>query len=60
MLRSLHEREITGKKNTEQRLAGTLATAAQAHLLGIDILRVHDVDEHNDFLKVFSEIRGVE
>ena len=50
--------EITGKKNTEQRLAGTLATAAQAYILGVDILRVHDVDEHNDFLKVFSELRG--
>lgn len=49
--------QITGKKNTDERLSGTLATAAQAYLLGVDILRVHDVDEHIDFLKVFSEIR---
>ncbi len=49
--------KITGKESPDERLAGTLATAAQAQLIGVDILRVHDVEEHIDFLNVFSKIR---
>ena len=49
--------QITEQENPEDRLAGTLATAAQAKLLGVDMLRVHDVVEHRDFLNVFSRLR---
>ena len=48
---------ITGKKDSIDRLSGTLATSAYAHSQGVDILRVHDVDEHQDFFKVLSTLQ---
>jgi dihydropteroate synthase len=45
---------ITGKETSNDRLAGTLGVAALAHYEGIDLLRVHDVDEHADLLKVLD------
>lgn len=49
---------ITGKKDSIDRLSGTLATSAYAHSQGVDILRVHDVDEHQDFFKVLSTLQN--
>ena len=40
----------------EDRLPGSLAAAAQAALQGVHLLRVHDVAETAQFLKVFREI----
>jgi dihydropteroate synthase len=48
--------QLTGKTNTDDRLSGTLAIAAFAHNEGIDILRVHDVEEHIDLLKVLNNL----
>jgi len=48
--------QITGKSNTGSRLPGTLATSAFAFYNEIDILRVHDVDEHVDLMKVLSAL----
>ena len=45
-------KEICGRENSSERLAATLATAAQAQKLGVDILRVHDIKEHLDLGKV--------
>lgn len=39
-----------------ERLEGSLAASASAVLQGVDILRVHDVKEHNKFLQVFAAI----
>lgn len=47
---------ITGKTLPEQRLSGTLGAAAFAHFEGIDILRVHDVNEHSDLLKTLQAL----
>lgn len=47
---------ITGKKLPEQRLSGTLGVAAFAHFEGVDILRVHDIDEHSDLLKTLQTL----
>ena len=44
---------LTGKNSASQRLAGTLATSLYAAQLGIDVLRVHDIDEHNDLFNVY-------
>ncbi len=45
-------------KNTpEQRLAGTIATTVLSQLHNIDYLRVHDVKENNDALKMSAGIR---
>lgn len=51
---------ITGRKDSSERLPGTLAVAMHAQRLGVDILRVHDVAEHTDVAKMLSAIeRGV-
>lgn len=44
-------------KPIEQRLSGTLAMHQIALERGADILRVHDVDEHLDMIKVFEALR---
>ena len=48
--------QLTGKTKTDDRLSGTLAVAAFANEEGIDILRVHDVEEHVDMLKVLNTL----
>ena len=50
-------KDILNREKSEQRLAGTLGVAAQAFCQGIDILRVHDVTEHNDLLIMMSKLR---
>ena len=49
---------ITGKKDATNRLSGTLGSSAYAHAEGVDILRVHDVDEHQDFFKVLNTLQN--
>jgi dihydropteroate synthase len=46
--------QLTGKTKTDDRLSGTLAVAAFANEEGIDILRVHDIEEHVDLLNVLN------
>jgi dihydropteroate synthase len=50
-------RDLLGREHASQRLSGTLAVAAFASDAGIDILRVHDVEEHIDLLKTLEELR---
>ena len=45
------------REKSEQRLAGTLGVAAHAMLEGVDILRVHDVEEHSDLLATLATLR---
>ena len=40
----------------EERLPGTLAVTAYAAMNGADIIRVHDVKENIEVLKVIKEI----
>lgn len=47
---------ITGKTRTEDRLAGTLATSAFAFYNEVDIIRVHDIDENIDLMKVLVSL----
>lgn len=47
--------EISGKK-VSQRLSGSLALALIAMQNGANIIRVHDVDETQDILKVYSAL----
>ncbi len=50
-------KDLLGREQVDHRLAGTLAVAAFASSAGIDILRVHDVEEHIDLLKTLEELR---
>lgn len=47
---------ITNKKDAQDRLSGTLASSAYGFSQGVDILRVHDVGEHQDFFKVLRAL----
>ncbi|SHF21882.1 dihydropteroate synthase [Tissierella praeacuta DSM 18095] len=44
-------------KNVADRLAGTLATTAWGILQGASFIRVHDVDENNDIIKIIRSIK---
>lgn len=48
--------QLTGHENPDNRLSGTLAVAAMAYYEGIDIVRVHDVQEHIDLFRVLSAV----
>ncbi len=48
--------QITGQTSTDDRLYGTLGVAAYARQVGIDWLRVHDVQAHIDLLKVMQSL----
>ena len=51
--------DLLGRKDSNDRLFGTLGVAASAVYSGVDVLRVHDVLEHADLLKAMtSTIRG--
>ncbi len=50
--------KITGKDSAEQRLAGTIASSVYALNNGVDILRVHDIDEHNDLFNVLNVLNN--
>ncbi len=49
-------KDLLGREDSSERLAGTLGVAAVAVHSGIDILRVHDVVEHLDFLATILEL----
>ena len=52
--------DLLGRKDSNDRLFGTLGVAASAAYSGVDVLRVHDVLEHADLLKAMaSTIKGV-
>lgn len=48
--------QLTGVAGSEDRLAGTLATAAQAQSQGVDMLRVHDIEEHAELSAVLAAL----
>jgi dihydropteroate synthase len=49
---------LTGNPDPKQRLAGSLALAWACVQRGAKILRVHDVKETVDSLKIFQAIQG--
>ena len=49
---------ITGKEKASERLSGTLASSLFAAEMGVDVLRVHDIDEHNDLFKVYQALNN--
>ncbi|MFI4910790.1 MAG: dihydropteroate synthase [Sedimentisphaeraceae bacterium JB056] len=48
--------QITGKEKACDRVAGTVATSVLAQIAGVQIVRVHDVQENLDALKVAGRI----
>jgi len=48
--------QLTGHSSPSKRLSGTLAVASLAHFEHIDVVRVHDVEEHIDVFKVLNAL----
>ena len=49
-------KEISGKNDTNERIGGTIASSIYLMMQGIQILRVHDVNELLQGIKVFKEL----
>jgi len=49
-------KEITGKNDTKTRIGGTVASAVYLMMQGVQILRIHDVNELLQGVKVFKEL----
>jgi len=49
-------KEIAGKNDTKNRIGGTIASSIYLMLQGVQILRIHDVNEILQGIKVFKEI----
>jgi dihydropteroate synthase len=47
--------KIMGEKDNSQRLGGTIASILYSYLQGIQLFRVHDIQETNEALKVYSQ-----
>jgi len=47
--------KIMGQKDNPQRLGGTIASVLYSYLQGIQLFRVHDIQETSEALKVYSQ-----
>ena len=48
--------QITNQSDPSNRLSGTLGSSYIGKISGVDILRIHDVREHQDFFDVINEL----
>ena len=51
-------KDISGQNDSIQRIGGTLSSCIFSMLQGVQILRVHDVNEVNQGIKVFKELQN--
>ena len=49
-------KDLSGKNDTKERLGGTVASSLYAIMQGVQILRIHDVNELRQSIKVFKEL----
>ena len=49
-------KEISGKNDTKNRIGGTVASSIYLMMQGVQILRVHDVNELLQGIKVFNRL----
>ena len=49
--------KITGKEKPQDRIFGTAATVALCAAAGVSIVRVHDIDEMIDIVRVVNTIK---
>ena len=49
-------KEIAGKNDSKDRIGGTVASSVYLMMQGIQILRIHDVNELLQGIKVFRKI----
>ena len=49
-------KELSGKNESSSRVGGTISSSIYAMMQGVQLLRIHDVNEINQSLKVFKEL----
>ena len=49
-------KKISGKNDTKSRIGGTVASSIYLMMQGVQILRIHDVNELLQGVKVFKEL----
>ena len=49
-------KKLSGKNDSKSRIGGTVASSIYLMMQGVQILRVHDVNEVNQSIKVFREL----
>ena len=49
-------KDLSGKNDTKDRLGGTIASSLFSMMQGVQILRIHDVNELTQGIKVFKEL----
>jgi dihydropteroate synthase len=49
-------KDISGKNDSEQRLGGTVSASLFSMMQGVQILRVHDVNDIIQSIKVFKKL----
>ena len=49
-------KDLSGKNDTRERLGGTIASSLYSMMQGVQILRIHDVNELIQSIKVFKEL----
>ena len=49
-------KDLSGKNDSKERLGGTVASSLYAMMQGVQILRIHDVNELIQSIKVFKEL----
>ena len=49
-------KSLSGINDTKERLGGTISSSLFAIMQGIQILRVHDVNEVNQSIKIFNAL----
>ena len=47
---------MSGINDTKERLGGTIASSLYSMMQGVQILRIHDVNELTQSIKVFKEL----
>ncbi len=50
-------KNLSGKNDSKERLGGTISSSLFAIMQGVQILRVHDVNEVNQSIKVFNSLK---
>ena len=50
-------KKLSGKNDSKERLGGTISSSLLAIMQGVQILRVHDVNEINQSIKVFNSLK---
>jgi len=49
-------KDLSGKNDTKERIGGTIASSLYSMMQGVQILRIHDVNELTQSIKVFKQL----